>query len=337
MLINQASLNNLQQLIANGNCSSVHVLVDENTKASCLPLIELTLEKYFTIEIVSGEWNKTFETVQFIWKSLSEQQANRDSLLINLGGGVICDMGAFAAATYMRGIKFIHVPTTLLAMVDASIGGKAAINFMHLKNNIGLFVLPEMIVVEAKFLESLSDDQKRSGMAEVVKHSWIAGEDSIRKLEISELNYSEVITDSFRLKSEIVERDFTETGERKKLNAGHTVAHALEAYALMSGKELQHGDAVASGLMIESILSYKRGLLSNENLERLRRNLTMHCNFVQIPNPDLAQLIGLMHHDKKIITQKINCSLIASPGNVHVNVEVSDDEMLDALKTFYAG
>jgi len=105
----------------------------------------------------------------------------------------------------------------------------------------------------------------------------------------------------------------------------------------MSGKVLQHGDAVSSGLMIESILSYKRGLLSNENLERLRRNLTMRCNFVQIPNPDLAQLIGLMHHDKKIITQKINCSLIASPGNVHVNVEVGDDEMLDALKTFYAG
>ena len=225
--------NSLSKLDISGY-SKVAILVDENTKRDCLPKLP-QFENPIIIEIKSGEENKNINTCNFIWEQLTAQHFDRNSLLINLGGGVIGDMGGFAASTYKRGIDFIQIPTTLLAMVDASVGGKLGVDFNGLKNQIGLFNNPESVLIFPEFLETLPENQLKSGFAEVVKHALISDKnlwEELTSTTFDKLNWEAIILTSIQIKNNIILSDPFEKGNRKKLNFGHTFGHAVESYYL---------------------------------------------------------------------------------------------------------
>ena len=251
----------LQQLLAAKDYSNVFVVVDENTRRYCLPLLRPVVSDLKLIEIPSGEQNKGLDTCQSIWKQLMEQNADRNALVINLGGGVIGDMGGFCASTFKRGMDFIQMPSTLLSQVDASIGGKLGIDFMQVKNSIGLFKDPQAVLVDIRFLHTLPDHEVRSGFAEIVKHSLIADREQWNKIkelqELKDIDWEEYIYPSLLIKQQVVEQDPYEKGIRKALNFGHTIGHAIEGLALETARPLLHGEAIAIGMICESWLSHK--------------------------------------------------------------------------------
>ena len=221
--------------------SKIGILVDENTKEFCLPLLS-EIKKSVIIEIKSGEENKNIDSCNLIWEALTKNCFDRNSLLINLGGGVIGDMGGFCASTYKRGIEFIQIPTSLLAMVDASVGGKLGVDFNGLKNQVGLFSNPKSVIINPKFLETLPEDELRSGFAEVVKHALIVDKNLWNHLKnnpFQDLYWEEIIESSVQIKNKIVMSDPKEKGERKKLNFGHTFGHAIESYYLECGRQVR--------------------------------------------------------------------------------------------------
>ena len=234
--------------------SKVAILVDENTKKECLYKLP-NLEEPIIIEIPSGERNKNITTCNLIWEELTNNKFDRDSILINLGGGVIGDIGGFCASTYKRGIDFIHIPTTLLAMADGSIGGKLAIDFNNLKNQIGLFTNPKSVIIDPDFLDTLPEDQLISGFAEIVKHALISDKnlwETIKATPFKKLAWEEIITISAELKNRIILNDPKEKGERKKLNFGHTFGHAIESYYLEKGAPILHGEGIFMGMILET-------------------------------------------------------------------------------------
>jgi 3-dehydroquinate synthase len=251
--------------------SSVFILVDENTEKFCLPyLFEHLTERAEVISIPSGEVYKNIETCQFVWSRLVKGGADRQSLVINLGGGVIGDLGGFCAATYMRGIRFIQVPTTLLSQVDASVGGKLGVDFMGYKNMVGLISDPAGVFIFTDFLRTLPADQFRSGYAELLKHGLIADretwEDLSKKKNFNGLDTEEMIYQSLMIKKTVTEQDPNEKGLRKILNFGHTIGHAVESYWMQSRTPLLHGEAIAIGMVGEAYLSYRVGNISENEL-----------------------------------------------------------------------
>ena len=237
--------------------SQVAILVDENTKRDCLSKLP-QIESALIIEIKSGEQYKNISTCSFIWEQLTINNFDRNSLLINLGGGVIGDMGGFCAATYKRGLEFIHIPTTLLAMVDASVGGKLGIDFKGFKNQIGLFNNPKAVLISSVFLETLAESELKSGFAEVVKHALISDNSLWLKLKntpFTDLDWEDIIDTSIQIKNKIVLADPFEKGERKKLNFGHTFGHAIESYYLEKRTPISHGKAVFMGMILEAEIS----------------------------------------------------------------------------------
>ncbi|MEM8969941.1 MAG: 3-dehydroquinate synthase family protein, partial [Bacteroidota bacterium] len=228
----------LADLLSKSSFSQVAVLVDENTRQHCLPLIQEVLPPEYTlVEIKSGELNKNLDTCAHIWAQLTEQHFDRKALLINLGGGVIGDMGGFCAATYKRGISFVNIPATLLAQVDASVGGKLGIDFRGFKNHIGLFQEPQQVLIDAAFLRTLPEQELRSGFAEVIKHALIHDSvywNKLRGASLAQQPWTEHIRHSVQVKSWVVDQDFREGGLRKILNFGHTVGHAVESHFLES-------------------------------------------------------------------------------------------------------
>ena len=246
--------------------SKVAILVDENTKKNCLKKIP-KIENSIIIEIQSGEENKNLQTCNFIWQELTNHAFDRNSLLINLGGGVIGDMGGFCASTYKRGIQFIHIPTTLLAMTDAAIGGKLGVDFNNLKNQIGVFSNPKSVIINPIFLDTLPKKEVKSGFSEVVKYALTSDINlwkMIKKSDFKKLNWEAIITYSVKLKNKIILADPTEIGERKKLNFGHTFGHAIESYYLNNGTPILHGEAVFMGMILETEIS---NLLDSEKNE----------------------------------------------------------------------
>ena len=228
--------------------SKVAILVDENTKRDCLHKLP-KIENAIIIEIKSGEEYKNISTCNFIWEQLTINNFDRNSLLINLGGGVIGDMGGFCAATYKRGLDFIHIPTTLLAMVDASVGGKLGIDFKGFKNQIGLFNNPKAVLISPEFLETLAESELKSGFSEVVKHALISDNSLWVKLKntpFTDFDWGDIIDTNVQIKNKIVLADPFEKGERKKLNFGHTFGHAIESYYLEKGTPISHGEAVCN-------------------------------------------------------------------------------------------
>ncbi len=314
--------NSLSKLNA-GSYSKIAILVDENTKRDCLSKLP-KLENPIIIEIQSGEENKNLATCNFIWEELTKHNFDRNSLLINLGGGVIGDMGGFCASTYKRGIDFIHIPTTLLAMADASIGGKLGVDFNHLKNQIGLFTNPKSVIINPVFLQTLIENQFKSGFAEVVKHALIADENLwsiITTTDFEKLNWEKIITLSVELKNKIVFTDSKEKGERKKLNFGHTFGHAIESYYLEKGTPILHGEAIFMGMILETELSN----LSNSKKNEIKNYIL--SNFGLPYTPAKTELLKFLKNDKKNKAEKINFSLLNGIGNCTIDNLLTEDEL----------
>ena len=303
--------------------SKVSILVDENTKKYCLPLLP-GIKNSVIVEIKSGEENKNIDNCNFIWKKLTENHFDRNSVLINLGGGVICDMGGFCASTYKRGIDFIQIPTTLLAMVDASVGGKLGIDFNGFKNQVGMFANPKSVIIYPEFIETLSENELKSGFAEVVKHALISDKklwETIRSSSFNDLDWKGIIETSVNIKNNIVLTDPKENGERKKLNFGHTYGHAIESYYLQKGTPILHGEAIFMGIIIESELSS----LTDSDKNQIKNYIL--SNF-QLPHfPSKSELLSFMKNDKKNLDGKISFSLLKEIGNCTINNLFSEDEL----------
>lgn len=333
--------NELENIINSNTYTKIFVLVDENTKKYCLPILHQALpsHKLNIIEIASGESNKTLDTCQFIWEVLMRAQADRNSLLLNLGGGVIGDMGGFCASTFKRGMDFIQIPSTLLSQVDASIGGKLGIDFSKIKNSIGLFKNPKAVLINVHFLKTLPLEELRSGYAEILKHSLIASKDQWEHLSTIEnlrtyTDWNELVLPSLNIKQMIVEEDPFEKGIRKALNFGHTIGHAIESWALESERVLLHGEAIAIGMICESYLSYKLGHLSEKDLKSISTYIASIYDKYDLKKSIYPTLINLMRNDKKNINQAINFTLLNGIGACIINQTCSDDLIVESLK-FY--
>lgn len=311
----------LHRFLDENQFSRLFILVDENTHEYCLPLFLGNLKTnipFEIIEIEAGEVMKNMSTATIIWEILSEFKADRKSLLINLGGGMITDLGGFVASTYKRGISFIHVPTSLLAMCDASIGGKTGVDLGSLKNMVGTFCFPKQIFVWTSFLKTLPYNELRSGFAEMLKHGLIADEKHYQALscldEISPENITPFIQTSMNIKNQVVSEDFREENRRKILNFGHTFGHAIESLFLEQGNPIAHGEAVAIGMIMESHLSFLENLISEEKqqqmIETIQRFFTSHS--IRYFSNDA--ILEKMFNDKKNQLLKINFSLLNDIG-----------------------
>ncbi len=314
------------------------VLVDENTLQHCFTRLITNvpvLQECEVIEVPSGEDNKDLSIVEGVLHTLADFGADRNSVLINLGGGVVCDMGGFSASIYQRGIQFIHVPTTLLAMADASIGGKTGVNLAHLKNQIGTFTQPEAVIIDSEFLTTLPEIHWVNGWAEIVKMFLIADAQSWNNIK----NYSTIPRDinsyllkSLELKNIIVNQDFKEKGSRKTLNFGHTIGHALESFYLNNEKNaLLHGEAVALGMIVETAISVQKCGLKKEYADEIITYLKSIYASVNLSENDIDSLIQIVLHDKKNESGTLLFSLIKEPGCAVFNVECSEKEVRDFL------
>jgi len=303
--------------------SKVAILVDENTKRDCLSKLP-KIENALIIEIKSGEEYKSISTCNFIWEQLTINNFDRNSLLINLGGGVIGDMGGFCAATYKRGLEFIHIPTTLLAMVDASVGGKLGIDFKGFKNQIGLFNNPKAVLISPEFLGTLAENELKLGCAEVVKHALISDNSLWVKLKntpFTDLDWEDIIDTSVQIKNKIVLADPFEKGERKKLNFGHTFGHAIESYYLEKGTPISHGEAVFMGMILETEISD----LSETDKNEIKNYIL--SNFALPYTPKKSNLNKFLINDKKNQDGKINFTLLSGIGDCSFDNLFSLDEL----------
>jgi len=313
----------LASLLEQYTVQGVFILVDENTANYCLPvLLEHCprLKESHVIRIQAGEEFKTISTTSLIWQELSDYGALRNSMLLCLGGGVITDMGGFAAATFKRGIDFALIPTTLLGMVDAGIGGKTALNLNGLKNQVGLFAMPKGVFLFPEFLKTLPERQLASGFAEMVKHALIS--DRVHYNELIKCNLlkdkgaESLILRSASIKVGVVESDPHETGRRKTLNLGHTIGHALESYSMHHDSEpLLHGEALAAGLVCEAFISMRVLGLPESDLQSISNFITWHFPHYRLKPSACNDIIAYMLKDKKIDSPgKINFSLLQSIG-----------------------
>lgn len=331
----------LSSVIAQRNPNRTFVLVDENTQRVVLPLVQCdALNDACIITIPAGDINKTLDTLTHVWQSLDDNGATRHSLLINLGGGVVTDLGGMAAATFKRGIDFVNCPTTLLSAVDAAVGGKTGINFNGLKNELGVFREASSVIISTCFFASLPLTELKSGYAEMLKHAMLDSDDEFTRLLDYDLNNASLdallalLETSVRVKQRIVEQDPHERGLRRALNLGHTVGHAFESLALERGTPVPHGYAVAWGMVTEVVLSHMKMKFASSNLHRLARYVSENYGAFHITCDDYPQLLNLMHHDKKSVHGEINCSLLRSCGDIETGVTVTDDDMTAALDIY---
>ena len=327
--------------IIKNNYSKLFVLVDENTKRSCLSFFLNHFEElsdFNILEIKSGEINKNISTCENLWNQLSKLGADRNSALFNLGGGVISDLGGFVASTFKRGISFYNIPTTLLSMVDASVGGKVGIDFGLLKNQIGVFKEPEMIVILTKWLKTLGKNQILSGFAEMLKHGLILDNlywkklSLLKTIDINKLD--EMILKSISLKNSIVLEDPKEKNKRKILNFGHTLGHAIESNFLGTKKEILHGEAIAIGMILEAFLSYTISGLSFNDLTNINKTINHFFKKIKINYDEVIKIISLLKHDKKTVKGKVNFVLLNRIGCPKIDVLVNKNQIKEAFK-FY--
>ncbi|MFY0673116.1 MAG: 3-dehydroquinate synthase [Bacteroidia bacterium] len=313
--------------------SKIVVICDENTCNLCLPKLAAYKEVDFvSIKIKGGEKHKSIVDCEFIWNELMQNQIDRSCLIINLGGGMITDIGGFAAATFKRGLRFVNIPTTLLGMVDASIGNKTGLNFNGVKNQIGTFSKAEVIVLDASFLETLPEIEYKSGLGEVLKYGFIKEPNLLFDHDYFQdrINQS-TIEHCVSIKEEIVAKDPTENGWRQVLNFGHTVGHALESYSLNIGSPIKHGEAVAWGMLAECFISEQKA--SFKHLDKTQRLI---LKYYDLPNwfgkMDFEQIHEYAKHDKKNKGGEINCTLLHELGKPEVGVHLSKEEFIDSLK-----
>ena len=323
--------------------SGIFILVDENSLKYCYPQLVDQIESFKEAEIIeieSGEESKTIEVCAQIWSTLSEYGADRRSLFVNLGGGVIGDMGGFIASLFKRGIDFINIPTTLLAQVDASIGGKTGVDLDNLKNEIGVFNTPAAVFIDPAFLRTLDKRQLLSGFAEIIKHALIADPVYWKEVKTVDLSVPEELEDlieaSVNIKNKIVLEDPKEKDIRKMLNFGHTIGHAIETFSLEQDHKttLLHGEAVAVGMICEAYLSNKICKLPKPGLEEITHFILGHYKNVTIGQMDFHRLVELMKHDKKNEKGDINFSLLSAIGKCEINKKAKADQIIDALNYY---
>ncbi len=318
------------------------VLTDEHTHRLCLPKLESihALQKAEEIRIGAEDVHKNIETLAQVWQTLSDRGATRHSLLINLGGGMVTDLGGFAAATFKRGITYINIPTTLLAMVDASVGGKTGINFNGLKNEIGAFAPAACVLIETEFLRTLDARNFFSGYAEMLKHGLISTPEHLNELLAFDTecpNYEHLklmVGKSVQVKEDIVEQDPKEQGIRKALNLGHTVGHAFESLALAEHRPVLHGYAVAWGLVCELYLSHIQVGFPKEYLRQVNQFVREHYGCFIFDCQHYERLYELMKHDKKNTADTINFSLLRAVGDIILN-QTTDKTTLFEVFDFY--
>ncbi len=330
----------LSAFLAGKSYSKIVVLADNNTKRLCYPLLKPFLPRHSLIVVKSGEENKNLATCEQIWLEMTRLELDRHALMINLGGGVAGDMGGFCAATYKRGIDFIQIPTTLLSQVDASVGGKLGIDFHGFKNHIGVFTLPEAVLIDPVFLKTLPYRELRSGFAEVIKHCLIRDADQwneIRFNELEEQNLDELIAHSVAIKKKVVEEDPTEKGLRKILNFGHTLGHAIETYFLDKGKDrLFHGEAIAAGMICEAFISFNRNWIDERALLQIEEYIFSLYGKVKLKTEQIPAIIALTQQDKKNRGREVRFSVLDKIGSCKFDVTVGKKEMEKAL-AYYIG
>jgi len=324
----------IQSFFKQNHYTKIGVLVDENTLRDCYPKICNILPKHFLIEIKSGEENKNLQSCQIIWQKMTKEALDRKALLLNLGGGVIGDMGGFCASTYKRGIDFIQIPTTLLAQVDASVGGKLGIDFQGFKNHIGLFRKPTQVWIWSDFLNTLPKEQWLSGFAEIIKHALIADAkhwEYLKTAKWEEIHWNKIIEHSIKIKNAVVEEDFKESGKRKILNFGHTLGHAVETFFLQSPTPLLHGEAVVVGMILETYIALQKSLISEDFLEEVKNYIQKTYKLPLIEESQFEQIINLTLQDKKNKGSKVKGVLVEKAGQAIFDIDFETNEMKQAL------
>lgn len=313
------------------------ILVDENTHDYCLEYLITSFPELERAEIMllpCGEENKVMEVCFQVWQAFTEYHVERKDLVINLGGGVVTDMGGFIASVFKRGLTFIHVPTSLLGMVDAAIGGKNGIDLDGYKNQLGTITQPACVFIDSGFLATLPAEEIFNGYAEMLKHALIGDValwEEIRHIQSEdELIQQEVIVKAIRVKTNIIEQDPLEGGLRKKLNFGHTVGHALESYFLQS-TPISHGHAVALGMIAESYISMKRNLLTKESYKEIESTIIRSFPMIELQAEDVSQVISLMYQDKKNEAGQIRSCLLDGIGSCMYDQEVMEEEIGESL------
>ena len=335
----------LDEAIGTQQPEAIFVLTDENTQKLCLPLA-LQSEKLNGCHIIcipSGDENKNIDSAVKIWQYLSENGATRKSLMINLGGGMITDIGGFTASTFKRGMRYINVSTTLLGAVDAATGGKTGINFFGLKNEIGVFAPAETVLINTDFFKTLDNKNLRSGYAEIVKHALIDTREeweSVLKFDLEEINFGKLKTlleRSIRIKEQIVEKDPFEANIRKALNLGHTFGHAFESWSYKTEKPVLHGYAVMWGLLCELYLSFIKLDFPKDELLRLKYLTKEYFGNFEFSCKEYEQLFELMTHDKKNESKEINFTLLADIGDIRINQTATQEEIFECFDFYREG
>jgi 3-dehydroquinate synthase len=327
----------LERFLTNKKFSKLGVIADSNSFSACYPLIAEALPEHSYYSFEAGEINKNIDTCAKIWQWMTDQGFDRKALIINLGGGVTGDMGGFCASTYKRGVRFINIPTSLLSQVDASVGGKLGIDFNGFKNHIGVFNVPEAVIISTAFLSTLPLPELRSGYAEVIKHGLIRNANYFESLKMQDWenqNWKDIIEKSVSIKREVVEKDPKEDGLRKILNFGHTVGHAVESFYLDTDRHLLHGEAIAVGMIAEAYLSKKLCGLPTSELNTITEFLHFVFDKIEIPAEDLGNITQLCFQDKKNEGKVINCSLLRRIGACDYNIPVSSEDIIESLN-FY--
>ncbi len=340
---NETGYEALNQQIFEGNYSTIFILVDSHSNEFCLPKFLPVIATEVAIEIIefeSGESSKTIETCVQIWNVLTELGADRKSLILNLGGGVVTDLGGFVASTFKRGIDFIHVPTSLLAMVDASVGGKNGVDLGALKNQIGVINVPKMVLIDSGYLETLPQNEMRSGLAEMLKHGLIFDAAYWKHfLDLSRLDFAdfdELIYKSIEIKNTIVMQDPTENGIRKALNFGHTLGHAIESYFLENEnkKTLLHGEAIAAGMILESYISLQKNWITAPEYEQIKTTINGIFEPIVFEENDLTPILELLIHDKKNEYGTIQFALIEGIGKIKINQTAEKELLIEAFADY---
>ena len=340
---NEGCWASLAKVVADLNPTKVFILTDTNTKINCLPHFLKNVNFNIAPEVLTisaGEVHKTITSCVTLWNELSEKGADRNSLLINLGGGVVTDLGGFVASTFKRGIEFINIPTSLLAMVDASVGGKNGVDMGIVKNQIGIIRNPKCVIIDSEFLKTLPQDQVISGYAEILKHGLINSEtywnlaaqfDSTNDAETNELIWGSVL-----IKNEVITEDPNEHGLRKTLNYGHTLGHAIESYLLehQSKEALLHGEAIAIGMILATYISSEELAFPKAKLETVTQTILQNFPKVKFNEQDIEEVIKLLIYDKKNNNGKVYFVLLSDFGKHRINIEVPNSLIYRAFEYY---
>ena len=333
----------LNNLLESKSYSTIFILVDNHTKDFCLPYFLEHFEDLKgipVIEIPANEINKHLDTCRVVWQKLSYMGADRKSLLINLGGGVVTDLGGFVASTFKRGIDFVNIPTTLLSMVDASVGGKTGVDLGGLKNQIGVIVNPQLVIVDSEFLKTLPKNEYKSGYSEMLKHGLICDASYFRELSqfksLEEGNILSYIHHSVMIKKEVVIEDPYEMGRRKILNFGHTLGHAIESYFLTDSNKtaLLHGEAIAVGMILEAYLATQLCELSSSEADEIKSVFLNLFPKIDFSKEDIQEIFALLKYDKKNSHGKVNFVLLNKIGIPVIDIQIEDSYFEDAFNYY---